>query len=385
MLQGTNYTLGIKVEDTTDVKSKIQKIYQDALPETSVEDGTPIGMLINIDTANMLEQQELLGFGISQYSTSSARGDFLDTLFSNDGIARINNTYSIATITFTGTAGSIIRAGTILKSTYNDEFTTLTQAIVSLSGTVDVQVRSVVVGAIPVLKDTINILQSAVPNITSVNNANDGLTGTERETDPLYRIRGRRQNFRNGTGGLQNIISRISEVVGVLDVQVVENNTKIDKTIDVKTVIGNSIRAVVLGGDNTDIANALQGSKSIGCAYNGDVSVILDISGVMAEVKFDRPTEQAMQVRVTLDANQAVIISPEQVTDAVVAYFTDNMQIGSDLSPADLTGYLYDNLQGIRLSAVQASIQGGTLTFEPTVVPFFGLATIDIADIVVGG
>ena len=383
MLINSHNGIGFSVGDTTAIKTEIQQIYLDALPTLSVEDATPQGMFINISVANKIEQLELFSFAIANYSVNSAKGIFLDTLYSNDDISRIENTFSYATVRFFGKPSSVILAGSIVKSVKGDEFATQEQAIITASGSVDVFVKSTVVGAVEVNANTITTIQSAIPNVTNCDNPTAGVQGTIRETDALFRRRAGKVLYRNSSSSVKNVASRVLGVAGVANCKVVQNQTGADIVIDSKTLVPHSIYAVVDGGDNAEVALALQSSKSLGCQYNGSTEVILTLEGVQYAVYFDRPTPIAMSVKIVLDSTQTVTISTEQIQALILEYFTTQITLGDDVAPSDITGYLYENLSGIRIASLQAGKLNSPFSFTPTILAFYELATITVSAIII--
>jgi len=375
---------GFSLQDTSIIKEEVQDVYGDALPDISLEDATPQGMLINIEVARRVQMFELFSYLVNQYSVDSAKGVYLDTLYSNYDIRRIKDTPSYATVTFYGTPNAVILRGSVVKSTAGDEFLTLTQDSITSSGSVSIGVRATTVGCVPVNINTITTIQSAIPNVTTCDNLTLGVLGTVLETDPQFRRRAGELVGKQGVGSLQAIRANVLDVEGVTTVVIVENDSNSAVIKDGKTLVPHSVYCVVDGGRSEAIGHALQHAKTVGSAYNGEVAVDISVVGVSYRVLFDRPTPVSTKIRVTVDKTLVVPVSDQDVKDTILQYYSDNIELGSSVTPTDLTGYLYENLLGIRITSLEAGLTGGDFSFVSTNIKFWEIATLNIIDIEVG-
>lgn len=350
---------GFKYPDTEEIKQQVLDRYARALPNAILDDATPLGMLINADTALLQEFIEAYAFMLSQYNVKYAKGVFLDAMYKNLGIERISNSYSYATVTFYGTPNQRIPIGTVVANSDNDEFITQEEAIMTSSGAVNVLVKAVEEGAVPVGVGTITKLNSAVPNITSVNNITAGTIGSLRETDANFRVRARGITGLGSNGGIVAIRSAVNNVDGVVNSVVIENTTNAELQLAGVKLLPHSIYCCALGGTDYDIAYALFSTKSAGSQYTGDISVSIKDGVTSYSVKISRPVLTATYVKLTVDSEYSEQFRTTDVRNVVLNYYT-TLGIGSELNPIDMIGYIYENLDGIKLKSLTVSKDGSS-------------------------
>lgn len=356
---------GLKYPDTDEIKQQVLDRYARALPNAILDDATPLGMLINADTALLQEFIEAYAFMLSQYNVKYAKGVFLDAMYKNLGIERISNSYSYATVTFYGTPNQRIPIGTVVANSDNDEFITQEEAIVTSSGAVNVLVKAVEEGPIPVGVGTITKLNSAVPNITSINNITAGTIGSLRETDANFRVRARGITGLGSNGGIVAIRSAVNNVDGVVNSVVIENTTNAELQLAGVKLLPHSIYCCALGGTDHDIAYALFSTKSAGSQYTGDISVSIKDGVTSYTVKISRPVLTATYVKLTVDSEYSEQFRTTDVRNVVLNYYT-TLGIGSELNPIDMIGYIYENLDGIKLKSLDVSKDGSS--YDSTII-----------------
>lgn len=122
-----------------------------------------------------------------------------------------------------------------------------------------------------------------------ISNPDEGITGTDRETDGQLRARRERSIQITATNTLDAIYARLRQVPLVTDVNVRENNSS---TTDEDGTPRQHVWAIVEGGDDDDIAAVLYNAVAGGIGYRGDVDVTVTSaeSGMQHMVKFDRPS-----------------------------------------------------------------------------------------------
>jgi uncharacterized phage protein gp47/JayE len=165
----------------------------------------------------------------------------------------------------------------------------------------------------------------------SVENPNQGIVGTLREQDPPFRIRRRQAVANPGTNQRDAIEAGIANLTGVIQVKVLENKTKV---VDVNGQEPNSIWAIVLGGDPTDIAQILYDRVSGGIPTVGaqTVNIASPITGQQFAQHFDRPVEIPAYIKVTLTKDLRYPgDGDDQIKKALVAYGDANLGIGAEM------------------------------------------------------
>lgn len=146
--------------------------------------------------------------------------------------------------------------------------------------------------------------------------ANWGVFRNPGETDNAYRQR-ILGSFSRGSGFVQSIKNAIAKVQGVTIATVLENGSanpamrplsltgeRLSNSI---SVAPNSVAIFVLGGSETDIANAIVSTKSCGCGYTRKIDYgtpvksTFSMNGTTEDIYFYRPTPRYIKIDVTVN------------------------------------------------------------------------------------
>lgn len=236
-----------------------------------------------------------------------ATGVSLDGLVALNGILRHPATRSIATVTLTGTAYTLISSGVVAD--INGNLWNLPSSVtIGAGGTVDVTATCQASGAITALAGQINIISTPTLGWTAVNNAGAATPGQPVETDSSLRAR-QAESVANPSQALTyGILGGVLAVTNVLSAQLYENDTAspvsyVNGVFNPSGYPPHSITMVVDGGAQEDIANAIAVRKTPGCYTNGDVAVTTyDPAGVPTVIRFYRPTLVPIQTTLTVAA-----------------------------------------------------------------------------------
>ncbi len=214
-----------------------------------------------------------------------------------------------------------------------------------------VSAQSVNTGPVQGLGHTINVIVNAISGWDLVDNLLDATAGVAVETDAAFRAR--RDSALQGLGHatLEAIRGDLLVVTSVTTALVFENDS--DVTSGIRTP--HSIEAVVQGGTDQAIRDALFDSKAAGIATVGGVSGShTDSQGTVHTVKFSRPTIRDIwiDIDVTVDADYPAD-GDTQVQNALKA-FGDTHGIGQDVIPIPQLIGSIDGIPGIRDIAIGA-------------------------------
>jgi len=168
--------------------------------------------------------QQVLERGFAQ----TTFGQYLDLRAEEHGITRRPAVAATGTVTFSGTQGTVIPAGTQVSTASTDTspaivFQTTQDAVIGASGTVDVPIQAVEPGASGnVAAGAIQFLVEPVPGVTGVSNAAPTSGGLDEEDDASLLAR-YLQRVRNPSAGgnRADYVAWAMEVPGVGGVSVV--------------------------------------------------------------------------------------------------------------------------------------------------------------------
>lgn len=175
--------------------------------------------------------------------------------------------------------------------------------------------------------DTISV---PIAGWDSISNPVAATTGRLQETDPELRERFRNSKFVQSANIIESLIDALSNVEGVTDVQVYENDTMIT---NLQGVPPKSFMPIVLGGLPTDIGNAIWSNKPTGISSSGNATVqIVDSLGFVHNISYKRPTE--IPIYITIDISSTGELAgdaPATIRQNVVDYGEKNNFIGDDV------------------------------------------------------
>jgi uncharacterized phage protein gp47/JayE len=207
---------------------------------------------------------------------------------------------------------------------FNSDFT-----IQSFGSTVLFEATST--GPKPAIVGAITDIKTPVIGLISVNNYLEGSLGRIKETDTALRIRRDTSVRAVGSATAESIKARIlQEVEGVSSVYIYENDTS--ATVDGRPP--HSFEAVVIGGDQREIAQKIWEVKPSGISTYGTTSVLVsDSQGLMHTINFSRSTTAYIWIEaiVTLFSEEVFPANGrELIAQGIVDYFA-NTPPGKDL------------------------------------------------------
>ena len=215
-------------------------------------------------------------------------------------IERNAATKSTGTITITGASGTVIPEGSEVQAANSDDvFVTDTEVTIASTGTVDVAITAEDAGLIQANADTITVIVDVIAGWTSVTNAAALTAGRNEETDDAFRARIEEARDRNAFGSIAAIRSRILDVDDVTYAAVLENRTANSVTTRGVTIAAGGVAAVVHGGTDDDIAEAIYLSTVPGQTLSGTTTATYtptDAPTGSVTINFTKATEVASQI-----------------------------------------------------------------------------------------
>lgn len=296
-------------------------------------DGEQLGIYAeSVSNLAMLAEDVYNGF-----SPQGATGLALSRLVQLNGIRRIAGDYSDVVLTATGTEGTVVLAGSLVRNpTTNVQFQTLADATIPSSGTVNIAARATVFGPLTSPAGTVTRIDTPIFGWQSVTNAADAIPGRLEETDEQLRIRRAQSTATPGVSILDSIYGAILALSDVRHVAVYENDQ--DTPAPITGQAPHSIKAIVDGGANGDIAQVIYLKKTIGTTSLGDVVVSIDdTQGHPHDIRFARPVDVDIYVTVNLHTRPGWPANgADQIKAAIVAWALENQNIGDELVHSNL-------------------------------------------------
>ena len=213
------------------------------------------------------------------------------------------------------------------------------------------------------------------------------VVGRDEETPEEFRQRRNRSLENPATGSTGAIFAKVAQLTGVTDLNVGENDTKID---DVLTGIpANSIWLVAEGGAVSEIVEVMVKQKGGGTGTKGSVigryiETLIRPDGTTLQIahdmQFDRPVYKPLHINLT--AKRKVTNDPVDLDTIKEALAKRVMHIGEEIDANEFyaDGYGAGRVNYV-LTNLKISIDGITFTDAELSPGFQGKFTLDVANI----
>ena len=305
----------------------------------------------------------------------TAFDDVLDGLVTINGIQRKPSTYSTASVVLTGIPYTLITGG-VVQSLSGDLWSLPEEVVIDANGTATVTATAQQKGDIIALANSITTIVTPTYGWYTVNNPSDAYEGQAAETTPALKTRRKIAVATPSQTPLESLAAGIDNILGVTDFQVYENDTG---ETDARGFPGHSITAVVQGGADEDIAEAISLRKNLGVLSYGDVTLpVINEYGSVQNISFFRPQDVPVYITVNIIPRDSyTTLVAQQIKDAIANYI-NSLSIGDNLyngelyeaslsvSPDARPYFSIDASVGIKVgtSAGSQSVQDLTATFK---------------------
>lgn len=276
--------------------------------DINVGPNTPDGQMVNIFAQATVDVLELLQQIYDGIDPDQAIGRTLDQRCAINGVVRKAGSYTLQTV-YVGATQACTIAGldtdptapfTVADAAGN-RFLLVSSYVFVGAATVPMTFRAEKIGAIITAPNTITRLVTIQLGISSVNNPDAASTiGTAEETDYALRIRRAQSVSVSSKGYFQGLIGQLLAIATVTSVKLLENTTG---SVDGNGIPGHSIWAIVNGGTDDEVAQAIYLKRNAGCGMKGAVSVnVTQTDGSTFAVLFDRPTSETLWISLDVTA-----------------------------------------------------------------------------------
>ena len=367
------FTVKSAAEITADLDAKFVGTFGSQF-DTSAE--SPDGQLIGV-VAKLLEDvwQQAEG-AYNAYSPSNAYGVGLDKVAEINGITRITNLPTSVAITFSGTAGTVVPAGYIVKTVDGLEFATVAVAVIPAI----VTAKCTTQGAIRILANEVHVLTTAIAGLTGATNLEPGITGIVREEDPAFRARRENSTISRGTSSIDAIYEGVKSL-NLPYIAIVENTTS--ATVD--GVPANSFLVVVEGGTPAEVSQVIYDNKPQGItSYGSIVTVINDSKGYPHNIGISRPTPIDISVTTSITNLPGASVDSATLVKAAIVDYVNNLNISEDVYWSYFFSAILAVVPNIKINSLQIKFTvGGTFGTTDLVITPQQRARTDASKVVV--
>jgi uncharacterized phage protein gp47/JayE len=358
--------------------------------DVNLSEYSPLGMFFKVVAFSMAIIWQLAEYVYYGAYKDTAEGYQLDGVCQYIGITRKPASYATGTVTFTGTEGTVIPLQ-FLVSTGTYQFWTQQIATIPVGGTVDVPIRAIELGNTSnVLASTITTIVNPLRGVTAVTNTLGTTGGADVETDEALRARYNESISLGGASTTSAIEAELLQVQNVVAAVVTENVTM--ATVD--GIPAKAFEAMVYGGTNSDIADAIYRTKAAGIQAFGDITVpITDDNGQVHNIGFSRVAEVPVYVHVTLttDAELFPVAGMTTIETNIIKYIggtdTDTTKyyglgLGDDVVYTKIIGICH-SVAGVTDVTVTLSTDNITFTAANVAIATGEVAVTDYNKVVI--
>lgn len=265
-----------------EIVEDLKEIFGDNVDTT--DDG-PLGVLTSIYSEREADLWDLAEQVYHAAYRSGAVGAQLDDLYALIGGERTGATYSTVELSLTGTAATVVPAGSITADAAGQQWIHTEDGVIP--GTVTASPADP--GPIAAVAGTLTLKITPVSGWTGVTNPLDAIPGVAAQSDPQVRT-AMGEAFHSGYGSSTEALwAALRRVPGVLDVTLLENRSWIE---DEYGLPPKSYEAIVRGGDDDAVAEVLWLGQPEGIqSWGSTIASVVDSQGDAQTIRFTRPTE----------------------------------------------------------------------------------------------
>lgn len=308
-----------------DLEASLEEIVDPDTGETlqiDFDEDDPWIQSINVLAANNASTWEMLQMVYTQFDPSQAVGAALSGLVQINALTRRFGTPSTLQIDVTGTIGTVIPAGQqISDDQQNVIYVTDEEVTIGVTGTESTTASSIENGAFVSLTGTIDTILTPVSGWDSVTNTADSTIGSAEETDEELRARRNLSTESPSQSPVEAVYGNLRQLEGVTFARVLVNNTLVT---DGNGIPAKTMAAVIVGGDDEEIANVLFLRSPVGLDFFGtDSFVVTDTQGETYTMRWIRPTAVpiAIEIDITvIDTGTYPVDGDDQIKAAILAY-----------------------------------------------------------------
>lgn len=232
------------------------------------------------------------------FSPSSAQGVGLSSVVKINGIARLVPSKSSVDLLIVGQAGTSISNGAAEDSN-GGRWNLPAVVTIPITGEITVTALAATPGAQRAEEETVTRIVTPTRGWQSVTNLSAAQVGAPVESDALLRIRQAVSTALPSLTVLDGMLGAIASIVGVARYKAYEND---EGGVDANGIPGHTLSFVIDGGDAQTIIDTIGLKKSPGVGTFGTTSgIYTDFYGIPHVIRFYRPTEVAISVRITIE------------------------------------------------------------------------------------
>lgn len=368
--------------------SEFQAIYG---TDIDVDDESPDGQVIRLFANEYTEIDQALEDLYNGFNPNNSSGNVLRNLVVFNGIKALESSKSTVTLIVTSTAPNYtFPANMMFKDNLGQRWLVREPFTTDATSSASVTAKSVAVGKVYTAANSITIVDTPVFGFNSVTNPAVPQLGQPEEIDANLKIRRTLSVAKPSMGMVESIKAEILNITGVQGAEVFENDDDITVSIGSNYQLkAHSVGVVVYGGDDDEIAKAIQQNKAPGC-HTG----IYDSSGVLIgtnvakpvvgkygmsfTINFARPIIAPFEINLELPAANPLSVDQVAAITNAVKEFCDQSTIGAAISAFDVMEYVNHAYGYVRVRDVTIGVNGNPLDSDIQLDPVEKLLSTNV-------
>lgn len=267
-----------------------------------------------------------------------AKGAILRGLIQLNGLLAKFGSYTQINIEVSGLANATIPKGSLISDTSNSVIYSIDQTItIGSTGKATGTATALTKGPLNPNVNTIIVIKTPTYGWTNVKNTGVVVVGAEPQTDEELHIEQQRATSNTAYRQIDAIYSGLLNVPGVEFARVYQNT---GMTTDSRGIEAKSVAAVVVGGTNEDIAQAIAKKSANINSFFGTTSVdVTDNQGQVNKIKFSRPTNVEIDVEISITVTNSSLFPAstqdaiDQIKNNIISYAQYNLQATEGFAP----------------------------------------------------
>lgn len=355
--------IGISIQSFQELRADLRTEWINAFGSSSLDlsPTTPDGHHLDLECKTITSISQIIEAVVNNLDRSTASGFWLDILAKFQNLTRKSATYSTVTVIFTGTAGTVIDAGTeISYSGISAYYATDADATIGTDGTVSVPCTCVSAGAVEAPEGTWSLVSSSLSGVT-VYAEEAGSVGSDKESDS--ELRSRMDDYSGqGLATYDTMLAYMESIEGVSAVTLLVN----DEDVTDSSGLPPHSFCFNISGTATDavIAAAIWHCKPTGIrSYGAESYDIKDSAGYTHTVHWVKPEPVKLWLSVTISEYDEETLPEDYsvaIKTALVNYADSEFVPGKDVIPKRFYGSVY-SVDGV----LDVDVKCGTGDTEP--------------------
>jgi uncharacterized phage protein gp47/JayE len=343
---------GLTIQTLAEVKADYEADFRASFGDNiNVAPSSVFGQVIGVLSERETSAQQEIQNTYSAFDPNTAVGVQLDRLGALTGSIRDSATFSTAAGLITGTSGTVVTDGKLVRLIQTGDEWEITGGPYTVpgGGTIACTIQAVEAGAIDALTTGPSgwDIVTTVSGWTDFETTADAVVGQPIQSDLDFETQRQAELLATGDD-IGAIRASVLRVANVQNVTIFENRTLVTDALGIP---GKALEVLVVddgAADNDDIAQAIFDTRPPGAKAYGSLGPfnVDDGAGGTVPIQFTRPSDVSIWVSVEVTLTGAEATYPSNGDDlieaAVLTFAEANHASGDDVIPTSFVGTVYN-------------------------------------------